>query len=91
MYVDFCYIFSRSDRLRFTLLVALMLVGSLIEMVTLAAIPIFVSGLMNGLDGRLIQYFSQEKFPLQGSIVLLCLFFCIHAGAIRHCARHKFK
>ncbi|MBR6372657.1 MAG: ABC transporter ATP-binding protein [Victivallales bacterium] len=75
MYADFCYIFSRSDRLRFTLLVALMLVGSLIEMITLAAIPIFVSGLMNGLDGRLIQYFSQEKFPLQGSIVLLCLFF----------------
>lgn len=75
MYADFCYIFSRSDRLRFALLVVLMLVGSLIEMITLAAIPIFVSGLMNGLDGRLLQYFSQEKYPLQGSIVLLCLFF----------------
>ena len=74
MYADFCYIFSRSDRLRFVLLVVLMLIGSLIEMATLAAIPIFVSGLMNGLDERLLRFFSQENFPLHGSMVLLCLF-----------------
>ena len=49
MYADFCYLFDRSDRFRFALMIFLMLCGSLVEMLTLGAVPIFVSGIMNGM------------------------------------------
>jgi len=44
-------------------------------MLTLASVPVFVSGLINGVHPRIARYFSQDAFPLYGSIALLCLFF----------------
>ena len=74
MYADFCYLFDRSDRLRFALMIFLMLCGSLVEMLTLGAVPIFVSGIMNGIGPTLSRFCTQEEFPLYGSLALLGLF-----------------
>ena len=46
MYRDLCFIFSHSDRVRFILLIILMLLGSFIEMATLGAVPLYVSALI---------------------------------------------
>ncbi|MBR0459530.1 MAG: ABC transporter ATP-binding protein [Victivallales bacterium] len=46
MFRDFCKIFSRSDRWRFGLLVVLMVVAGLVELVTLGAVPLYISLLL---------------------------------------------
>lgn len=74
MYADFCYLFSRSDRFRFALLLVMMLGGSAIELLTMGAIPLYVSGLMNGPGTFISGYCSPDKFPLYGSFALLVLF-----------------
>ena len=43
---DFCFLFSQTDRLRFALLVLLLLGCSFIEMLSLGAVPLFVAAVM---------------------------------------------
>ena len=43
---DFCFLFNQTDRLRFALLVLLLLGCSFIEMLSLGAVPLFVAAVM---------------------------------------------
>ncbi len=49
---DFCFLFNQTDRLRFALLVLLLLGCSFIEMLSLGAVPLFVAAVM-GQQGAL--------------------------------------
>lgn len=84
MFKDFCYIFNVKDRIRFLVLILLLIFCSQLEIVTLGAVPLFVAAIvgnstvlemtdklpwLNGLSNA-----STEQIALYGGIILLLLF-----------------
>lgn len=83
MFRDFCYLFNQKDRIRFLLLLVLMLGGSFLEMATLGAVPLFVATLLGQGDARTPRFISDwlaqsnadlETIAVRGGMALFLLF-----------------
>ncbi|MBR4673925.1 MAG: ABC transporter ATP-binding protein [Victivallales bacterium] len=97
---DFCFLFNQTDRLRFAFLVLLLLGCSLIEMLSLGAVPLFVAAVMgqqNALDfinrhivGRLNWIVAWEGASIEKTVVfcgiLLILLFILRTLYVMFCA-----
>ena len=84
MWKNFRYIFSQSDRIRLALLLLVMLLGSVVEMGTLGAVPLYV-GIVQGTVrpgslaavGRWLEAcdgWSRMQLAVWGGVVLMLLF-----------------
>ena len=96
---DFCFLFNQTDRLRFALLVLLLLGCSFIEMLSLGAVPLFVAAVMgqqNALDfinrhivGRLNWIIAWDGTSIERMVVfcgiLLILLFILRTLYVMFC------
>ena len=85
MWKSFRYIFSQSDRFRFFILLLIMLMSSLMELVTLGAIPLYVGLLLGSRSISSIRFlepwmnqletFNRSELAIAGGGILALLFF----------------
>ena len=97
---DFCFLFNQTDRMRFALLVLLLLGCSFIEMLSLGAVPLFVAAVMGqqaALDfinrhivGRLNWITAWDGASIEKTVVicgiLLILLFVLRTLYVMFCA-----
>ncbi|MGI6354829.1 MAG: ABC transporter ATP-binding protein [Lentisphaeria bacterium] len=85
LFRDFLYLFGRRDLYRFAVLIVLMLFGTILEMASLGAVPLFVQLVLSPEDSRAVVWLSKaladlgvsdfsRQLPLWGGLALGGLF-----------------